>query len=349
MKKLLFAGIMLALAPFVSFAQTTATGTTPVPETAVTATPATIAPGLVPGDFFYFFDNWGENLRLTFTFNKESKAKLHLQYAKERVAEMKDVLKKPDAKLADIEDAKKNFDAQIADAATLVKSEKDNGADVAGLARELDDELDQSRTELKDVFHGHQDNADRAEVEIRAKIDAITASGMASSTGANELQGLTQALESITKEKGDANKEENDLDTNLSDEQALFEEIMGPQMSAEKHMEQAARFRDQLQAMAGQVPEQASAQLMKQAQEAMKRGDFETAKRMSKDAEHRLEKAREMRDGFGFDDGMPAMGMPNASGTMMNTANGVDVGASHLDDLESGIKEGERMMEGLNR
>lgn len=335
MKKLRLAGIMLMLVPFISFAQTTATGTTPVPETAVTATTAAVAPGLVPGDFFYFLDNWSENLRLAFTFNKESKAKLHLQYAKERVAEMKDVLKKPEAKLADIEDAKKNFDAQVADAATLVKSEKDSGSDVADLARELDDELDQSRTELKDIFQGHQGSQGRAEAEIRAKLATLAPSDP-------QVQGLTQALESITKEKDIAHNEENNIDANLSDEQALFEEIMGPQMAAEKHMEQAMR----LEAVAGQVPSQASEQLMKQAEEAMKRGDFETAKRISKDAEHRLEKAREMRDGLGFDDGMPSLGMPNASGTMMN---GVDAGASHVDDLEQGIKDGEKMMEGLDR
>lgn len=343
MKKLLIAGILLAFAPFISFAQTAATGTTTAPA----APTAAIEPGLVPGDFFYFLDNWGENLRLTFTFNKESKAKLHLQYAKERVAEMKDVLKKPDAKLEDVKSAKDNFDAQVADAATLVKSEKDSGANVADLARELSDELDQSRGDLKDIFQEHQNNAGQAEQEIRAKIDAITASGTASSTGANELQGLTQALQSIIKEKGNASKEEGSIDANLSDEEALFEEIMGPQMSAEMHMEQATRLRDHLEGVAGQVPQQASEQLMKQAQEAMKRGDFEAAKRISKDAEHRLENTRMIQGGM--DMNMPGMDMRDASGMEVNTEAGSDVGSGHLDNLEQGIKEGEKMMEGLNR
>ncbi|MBI5400998.1 MAG: hypothetical protein HZB12_02710 [Candidatus Yonathbacteria bacterium] len=335
MNKLLFTGFMLMSVPFISFAQIAVTGTPATP----TVTISTVDPGLVPGDFFYFLDRWGEGLNTFLTFNKEKKARLHLEYAKERVAEMKDVLAKPNAKLEDVASARENFDAQVADAATIVKNEKDSGSDVADLARELDDELDQSRVELKDVFQGHRENAGRAETEIRAKIDAITASGMASNTSANELQGLTQALESITKEKGLAHNEENGIDADLSDKQALLEEIMGPQMAAEKHLKQAMRLRG-VEGMMGQVPPQAQDQLMKQAQEAMKRGDFETAKRISKDAERGLENARMMR-------GAEEMGMPSTSGVEM--MDGIDAGATHLDNLERGMQEGERMMEELDR
>lgn len=237
MKELFFVGAILLSVPLISFAQTTATGTG-----ATQSTPSAIAdPGLIPGDFFYFLDRWGEAINTAFTFNKEKKAQLHLQYAKERVAEMKEVLKKPDAKLADIADAKANFDTQIADAASLVKDEKDKGVDVVGLARDLSDELDASRGELKNIFQEHQSNAGQAEAEIRAKIEALNSSGVASSTNANELQGLTQALESITKEKGDATKEENDLDVSLLSKQALLEEAMGPQMTAEKHKKKVMR------------------------------------------------------------------------------------------------------------
>lgn len=352
MKKLLLAGIMLASAPFIVSAQTSATGTVTTGTTTASATVvAPVDPGLAPGDFFYFLDRWGEELNTFFTFNKEKKAQLHLEYAKERVAEMKKVLEKPDAKLDDVKSAKENFDAQVADAAAIVKSEKDSGADVANLARELDDELDQSRTELKDVLQGHQDNQGRAEAEIRAKIAALTASSTATSTNSNELQGLTQALESITKEKNNANNEEENIDADLSDEQAIFEQVMGPQMAAEKHLEQATRLRDQLEQVAGQVSQQVSEQLMKQAEEAMKRGDFEAAKRISKDAERGLENAKMMREGIN-------MGVPNASGTEMNMEDSVDIGTgesadsglgSNLDNLDQGIKEGERMMENVGR
>lgn len=335
MKKLLIVGAVLMFVPFTSFAQTATTNV--VPETAAT----TITnPGLLPGDFFYFFDRWTEALNMALTFNKENKARKHLEYAKERIAEMGKVLENPTAKLEDVKSAKDDFDTQVADAAALVKSEKDSGADVADLARELDDELDASKSELKDILHGHQNDKSRAEAEIRAKIDAITASGTASTTSANELQGLTQALQSITKEKGDAMNEEDNIDEDLMDEQTLFEQVMGPQMAAEKHMEQALRFRDRMEQGLPADFATSSDRFMRDAQAAMKRGDFESAKRMSKDAERAMEKAREMRGGL-------EMGMPIAPGMMEGGME--DAGESNVNGLENEIQKGEKMMEGLNR
>lgn len=323
MKKILIAGIMLMATPFVSFAQTAATGTISTATTTVTTT--VIDPGLVPGDFFYFLDRWGEALNTTFTFNKEKKAKLHLEYAKERVAEMKDVLSKPNAKLEDVASAKENFDAQIADAASLVRSEKEKGADVANLARELDDELDATHGELKDIFKEHKDKSARAEEEIRAKLASLPAD-------APQVQGLTQALESITKEKGDAVKEEGDLDLNLMDEQATFEEVMGKELSAQKHVEQAMRLRGILEGLAGQAPSHEAEQLMKQAQEAMLHGDFDAAKRMSKEAEKGLEKAKDATKS-------------DISGTNETG----DISTENIDNLEQNIKESEKKIEDLPR
>lgn len=227
-------------APFVSFAQTAATGTVVTVATTTATATTVVDAGFVPGDFFYFLDRWTEALNITFTFNKEKKARKHLEYAKERVAEMSEVLKKPEAKLDDVASAKENFDAQVADAAALVKSEKESGADVAGLARELDDELTASHDALKSVFKEHKDRSSRAEEELRSKLSSL-------SSDDPQVQGLTQALESVTKEKGDAMKEEVDLDTNLMDEQATFDEVMGKEVADQKNAENAARLRDRIE------------------------------------------------------------------------------------------------------
>lgn len=331
----------MLVAPFVAFAQTATTSTTSV---ATVATTEIVDPGLVPGDFFYFLDRWGEVLNTALTFNKGKKARLHLEYAKERVAEIKDVLKNPNAKLEDVAPAKENFDTQISDAATLVKDEKDGGADVALLARELDDELDSSHRELKDVLREHRDTAGRAEAEIRAKIEAITAGNMASSTKESELQGLTQALESITKEKNDTRGEEDNIDTGISDEQSLFENIMGPQMSAEKHMEQAMRLRD-IESTGGQVPQKVSEELIKKAQEALRHGDFEGAKRMSQEAEHAIEKAKEIHNERGMNEsGTDRRNIQERERTMMGNNN--DVNMMNDGNIPRHEQESEKMMEG---
>lgn len=288
MKKILFTGLILAAIPFVSFAQTAATGTvaTTTPPAPTTVTPAT--PGLLPGDFFYFLDRWGEAFNMFLTFNKESKARLNLEYAKERAAEIKEVLKDPRRKLSDVEDAKKNYDEHLAAATATVKEEKDNGKDVSELARELDDELDVSHSELKDAYKEHEDRTSQAEAELRAKIAALPA-------GDPQIEGLTKALEAVINEKEGAQNENSDIEKNVSEKQSTFEDAMGPRISAEKHLEQVMRLRDFRERM-GEMPFQFSTTsqlLMKQAQEAMMRGDYETAKRLSKEAQRGLEQ----RDG----------------------------------------------------
>ncbi|MGB2580568.1 MAG: DUF5667 domain-containing protein [Minisyncoccia bacterium] len=341
MKKIIIVGIMFMMTPFVSFAQTAATETVAVVPTPTTATlVAQVADaGLAPGDFLYFIDRFSEALNVAFTFNKEKKARKHIEYAKERVAEMSEVLKKPESKLDDVADAKADFDKRIAEAATLVKSEKESGADVADLARELDDELDVSREALKGIFKAHKEKSSRAEEVIQAKLGRLTDSE------APQLKGLLEALSAITKEKQEATKEESDLDTELDDEREIFEEIMGKEMSAEKHFEQAMRLRTNFTGVAGQVPSQASEQLMKQAEEAMMRGDFDAAKMMSKEAERALEAAQEMNDDFRAG----VMGAP----TMMDINNddneNDDIDDSDIDNLEQEINRNEIMMQDFDR
>ena len=226
MSKFIIAGIVFMTVPFATFAQTTATTAVSTIDTTV------VKSGLLPGDFFYFLDRWTEALNMAFTINSEKKARKHLEYAKERVAEMSDVLKNPNAKLEHIEKAKANFDERVAKAATLVKGEKDKGADVAHLARELDDELDDAHEAIREMLKDHEDESSNAEAEIRAKLATLSPTDP-------QFNGLTQALESITKEKNDTAEELDDLDIDLDDEQALFKEVMGKELSEIKRKEQS--------------------------------------------------------------------------------------------------------------
>lgn len=318
MKKLLILGVVLISVPFVSFAQT-GTTTTPAPTT---GTITITNPGLLPDDFLYFLDRWSEALNMAITFNKEKKARKHLEYAKERVAEMGEVLKDSTAKLEDIADAKADFDERVQEAALLVKEEKDKGSDVKNLARELDDELDDIQDELEDILKEHKDEISHSEEVIRAKLAGLSPTDP-------QVQGLTQALESITKEKMDAIEEEDDLDDDLMDEQELFEEIMGKELSAQKHLEQAMRLRERMEQGLPSGLATSSEKLMRDAQAAMKRGDFESAKRISEQAEDALDKVREI---MMIDD---------------SDMDGVD--DMDVSDLEDEIRKGERMMDEFNR
>ncbi|MDO8604833.1 MAG: DUF5667 domain-containing protein [bacterium] len=282
MKNILIAGIVLMAMPFVSFAQTGATGTV-----AATGTITVTNPGLLPGDFFYFLDKLTEAFNTALTFNKEKKARLHLEYAKERIVEIKEVLKDTKAKIEDVTSAKSDFDTEISAAATLVKEEKDKGSDVKELAKELDDELDDMQDELKDIFKDHKDEYSRAEIALRAKIAALA-------PGDPQIKGLTQALLSITKEKEAADKEEEDVDDDLMDEQDLFDEIMGDEASAMKHQEDVMHMRAEMNAAGASANISASSRkLLLDAEVAAKRGDYEAAKRMFKQAENTMEHSDE--------------------------------------------------------
>jgi hypothetical protein len=70
---------------------------------------------------------------------------------------------------------------------------------------------------------------------------------------------------------------------------------MGPEMSAQKHLEQAMRLREWIgkDGVREGSFSTSTEQLMKQAQAAMLRGDFETAKNMSEQAKHMFEKNKE--------------------------------------------------------
>lgn len=333
MKKLLAVGILFAVVPFLTYAQVSTVGT----STSVTSATTNIAdPGLIPGDFFYFLDRWTEVLNTTLTFNKEKKARKHLEYAKERVAEISEVLKNPSAKLDDIESTKDDFDSEIADAVELVESL--SAGEVAGtsdiledLASELNEDLDIASEALKDIFREHKNKSSHAEEELRAKLASLLPTDP-------QVQGLTQALESLTKEKNDADKEKNDLDIDFDDEQEFFEKIMGKEMSAQKQIDEAMRVKAEVEALAGQIPADvvaSSVALLNQAKLAEERGDFEMAKKLSKEAKKALEQAREMGDdNDDFEDDEDEI----------SGSKDIDV-----DSLDEEIKKSEAILDGLNR
>jgi chromosome segregation ATPase len=341
-KKSFIIGIVLLSMPSILFAQVSTTTNTQATNTLPIA--VVVDPGLVPDDFFYFLDRFTESLNMVFIFNKEDKARKHFEYAKERVAEMREVLRDPNAKLGDIATVKDNFETQVADAIVIVKSENDGGKDISGLARELAHDLDEAVEEFRDVLHEHGDETSTAENEIRAKLASLSPTDP-------QVQGLTQALESITKEKMDTREEENDIDVDFSDEQATFDDVMGKEMSAQRHIDEAMRLKARLEGLVGQLPLDvlASSQaLLDQAKVADARGDFETAKKLSKQAKKVFEKAQnaveesanEMKE---FD-----LDHDDISDTEESQdITGVD--DEELNSLESDIRKGEKMMEGLNR
>ncbi|MCR4330792.1 MAG: DUF5667 domain-containing protein [Patescibacteria group bacterium] len=112
--------------------------------------------GLTPESALYFFDRLGENLQEFFTFNKEAKAKLQIEFANERIAEIKILIETKGPETKGIEKAKVLLVGNIARAAEIVQEVKSSGEEVSALAKELDDEFDRQEQLLVQTFQEAQ-------------------------------------------------------------------------------------------------------------------------------------------------------------------------------------------------
>lgn len=98
-----------------------------------------VSPGFTPKSSFYFFDSLGEWLNLKLTFNPIKKAEKKLQYASERLAEMKSL---KDINQLDKETAEKikNKYKDLAEGAESdVKDIKVKGRDVSELVKKMEE------------------------------------------------------------------------------------------------------------------------------------------------------------------------------------------------------------------
>lgn len=293
MKKLFVLSILF-VAPFMVSAQ----GTTSVSSTSST-TPVVFAdPGLAPGDFFYFLDQWGEGMRSFFAFSAEQKAKLAMEYAEERVAEIHAVIDERGINAPEAEEARNNFGKEVAWAATVIAREKEKGADVSALAKEVDDKLADSKEMLKEAYREHHNDLKNKQKDIETQI----ISALASKDVALEHD-LKKELEEMNEESLKTLEEEGSVEDDFDDEEGIFEEAMGAERSAEAHITNIDRKYEKAKQEATEKGVLLDGALMEQytelnakADEAFKAGDFEAAKTYAKEAQDVLHDAEQEVD-----------------------------------------------------
>jgi len=108
--------------------------------------------GLTPDRPFYFLDKISETLREFITLNKESKARLHVKFAGERIAEIKIILESKGLEAASFAAVQANLEKHTEKAVEIVKKEKSKGNDVSELAAEIVDSFHLQRAEAKEAF-----------------------------------------------------------------------------------------------------------------------------------------------------------------------------------------------------
>lgn len=136
--------------------------------------------GLTPDSYFYFLDQFSQWLDLKLTFDPIKKVEKKLQYASEKMAEMK-VLKddnKLDKQTADSIDA--DYDNLSTDVASSTDALKSEGRDVAELIKKLEEQSAEHTAKLEEVLSGAPEEAKDAlehalEVSKRGHEHAIEA------------------------------------------------------------------------------------------------------------------------------------------------------------------------------
>ena len=110
------------------------------------------SPGITPDSPFYVLDMFFEDMQEFFTFNPEAKARLHVAFAAERIAEIKVMLETKGVEAKGLDVAEARLEAHVAKAVDIIESEQEKGSDVSALVHEILDDFHKQRQAVKEAF-----------------------------------------------------------------------------------------------------------------------------------------------------------------------------------------------------
>lgn len=201
--------------------------------------------GLTPENPLYFLDRLGEQVQQFFTFNPEAKAKLQIEFAEERIAEIKVMVEEGGANSKGLAVAKALLQESIAYADEIVLSEKTSGKDVSALAQTLNDEFDAQEKFLEQMFEDAKENLETRREEIQ---ESLLEDGAQKAMLEAELNDLDEQIdmlgqtqdeleESLHSEQWDMEFEIGEEDIEIEDEFEMKEFDMLDEMEEEKSWE----------------------------------------------------------------------------------------------------------------
>ncbi|KKR45881.1 MAG: coiled-coil [Parcubacteria group bacterium GW2011_GWC1_40_13] len=190
--------------------------------------------GLTPESSFYFLDRLGENLRQFFTFNPEAKAKLQIEFAGERIAEIKIIVEKKGVNAKGLAIAESLLRANVAYAAEIVSEEKTSGKDVSTLAKTLNDEFDARDKLLEQTFKDAKAQLKAQRKEIKTNL--LTEARRAGDTA--QIAVLEAQLNDIDGQIDALGQKKDQLENSLQNEQEKIEDEMSENDQKEEEFEQ---------------------------------------------------------------------------------------------------------------
>lgn len=252
--------------------------------------------GLTPASPFYFFDKLGEALREFFTFNPEGKARLQIEFAAERVAEIKIVLETKGVDAKGLETAEARLREHLGEAAGIVIKQKNKGKDVSALAKELNDDFEEPKSALADSFKSEKKELETKEDELKDQIKAARRAG-----DTTKVEALTQELGQVKAQLELLELKEEELENDLDEEEEKLEDEMDAREKAGEALREAEEEKAEVIEEAAEegveLPANAFTEfdsLISQAQSAFDTGNYQEAERLAEQAEDALEEIEDV-------------------------------------------------------
>lgn len=249
--------------------------------------------GLTPESPFFFLDTLREGLQEFFTFNPEGKARLQVEFAAERIAEIKVILETKGTGAKGLEVAQNLLQAHLAKAAAIVESEKTKGKDVSVLAKSISNDVGSEKEALKQTFKRQDKLLEVKEEELKTKIREARKTG-----NTQEVDTLTQQLAQIKVQKDVLDTKKDEQEKILEKEEERIEEQMEIKEEAQKAIAEANIEKQDILNESSQknitIPANVLSNfdsLLAQAQSAFTTGNYKETKRLAKQAEKSLKKA----------------------------------------------------------
>ena len=184
-----------------------------------------VSPGLTPSSPFYFLDRLGEFVEEFLTFSPEGKARLQVEFAAERVAEVKLTLETRGASSRALETALDRLQDNVLRATDILAEEKSEGKDVDDLAAEIKEDFEEQEDLLEEIFEERKEILEVREEELKKKIEELTEDEEVSEL-LDELNELAEELEVLEKpDLAEFDGDDLDLDEDLEEELEDIEEL----------------------------------------------------------------------------------------------------------------------------
>lgn len=155
--------------------------------------------GLTPDSYFYFLDQFAQWVDLKLTFNLVKKVEKRLQYANEKIAEMKVLEESSKLDKTTVDALQTDYGTLTSEASSTVATLKSDGQDVAELVKKLEEQSSEHTSKFENLLSKAPEEAKDA---LKRALEM-------------SKKGHEHAIEALSKELEEGNIKEEELDEDV--------------------------------------------------------------------------------------------------------------------------------------